>query len=613
MTHPWYAAPWHRASYDRFVEEQLPELISSRLPLQAWSAPPAGGYVRRVSLTIGNGSGIGHLEADLPQPDADGIFEITGRRFVVVPIATTEHLERAEIRCVGDQLRAFIAARLGDAPPGMPWDDAVARTWLPFETWMRDFFDLGGRADGRAPEVRVNLLDDTNWLARAEHLRRIVIPDREKVITAGQVGRTDPFSTPEGPNIGKVLSVARGAAIRDGRIVVVDSAPAAGLSVTSSMVPLVEHDDPNRALMGVNMMRQWLVLPTPEPALVRTGNEPDADRVWCGRNLLTAYVSWGLDTFEDAIAISESCARRLFTDAVIEPGDKLSNRHGGKGVVSRILPDEEMPHLADGTPVELVYSFLGLQTRMNFGQGREAVLGRIAKAEGRPVVAPPFAGPKAGEIKRRLKAADLPESGMEVLRRGKNGPALARPSTAGWVYWGVTHHRVRGKLHATTGKERAQRQGDESLVLASVGAYETILEHFNTCACERKGSGGLAAQVAKGPIEQAAPPTPSFDELERRLAAAGVRVAFDGGRVSFSLGAPRGATLKLACPVRHPWLHDRDLTEIGALPDLAEYRALAAANAQLERVLASHAPESLTSRSRESLARSVRSLFGALV
>ena len=608
MTHPWYTAPWHRESYDRFVEAGLPELISSRLPLQAWSVAPATGRVRRVSLTIGNGGGIGHLEADLPEPDADGIFEIGGRRFVVVPVASTEHLERAEIRCVGEQFRDFLEPRLGEAPPGMNWDDAAVRTWLPFEAWMRDFFGLGA-----GPGVRVNVLDDTNWLARAEHLRRIVITDRVKVITGSQVGRTDPFSTPEGPNIGKMLSVARGATIRDGRIVVVDDAPAAGLSVTSSMIPLVEHDDPNRTLMGANMTRQWLVLPDPEPALVRTGSEPDVDRFWCGRNLLTAYVSWGLDTFEDAIVISESGARKLFTDAAIEPGDKLSNRHGGKGVISRILPDDEMPHLADGTPVELVYSFLGLQTRMNFGQVRESVLGRIAKAEGKPVVAPAFAGPKAREIKGRLKAAGLPESGMEVLTMGKNGPALARPSTAGWVYWGVTHHQVRGKIHATTGKDRAQRQGDESMMLASMGAFETILEHFNTCACERKGSGSLAAQVARGPVEQAEPPTPSFADLERRLAAAGIRAAYEGGRVGFSLAAPQGTRLTLACPVRHPWLHDRDLTEVGAVPDLAEYRALAEANAQLERVLASHAPESLTSRSRQSLARCVRSLFGELV
>ena len=169
------------------------------------------------------------------------------------------------------------------------------------------------------------------------------------------------------------------------------------------MIPLLEHNDPNRLLMGANMLGQWLVPPDPEPALVQTGFEPNAPNFWCGRNLLTAYVSRGADTYEDALTISQSAARRLNYPHELEPGDKLSNRHGAKGVVARILPDDQMPHLPDGTPVELLYSFLGVPLRMNFGQIREALLGRIAHQQGEPIICPPYSAPDEAEIKARLQ------------------------------------------------------------------------------------------------------------------------------------------------------------------------------------------------------------------
>ena len=88
--------------------------------------------------------------------------------------------------------------------------------------------------------------------------------------------------------------------------------------------------------------------------------------------------------------LSESAASRVTHPHPVEPGDKFANRHGQKGVVSRILPDAEMPRLISGTPVDLVVSPLGLQARMNIGQLREAVMGRIAHAENRPAIVSPF-------------------------------------------------------------------------------------------------------------------------------------------------------------------------------------------------------------------------------
>jgi len=153
----------------------------------------------------------------------------------------------------------------------------------------------------------------------------------------------------------------------------------------------------------------------------------------------------GGDTFEDAIVISESCAARLDYPHAIEPGDKLSNRHGTKGTISRILPDKKMPHLPDGTPIELVCSFIGCHARLNFGQVREAILSRIARSEGKPFLAPAFQAFDDDEIKGRLNKAGLSESGMEVLTL--DDKALKRPCTVGWVYWGKTRHLAKDKLH----------------------------------------------------------------------------------------------------------------------------------------------------------------------
>ncbi len=194
-----------------------------------------------------------------------------------------------------------------------------------------------------------------------------------------------------------------------------------------SVIPLVEHSDANRLLMGANMMRQWLPYDQPEPALVQTGNEPLVPEFWCGRNLLTAFVSWGEETDEDGIILSQSGARHLSNpDHQVEPGDKLSNRYGIKGVVSRILPDAEMPKLADGTPVELILCSVGLHSRLAHGQLWEAVLGRLARAEGEPILASAFHGPSEAEIKQRLKAKGLPEDGMEHLLHGETNQPLAQ-------------------------------------------------------------------------------------------------------------------------------------------------------------------------------------------
>ena len=430
----------------------------------------------------------------------------------------------------------------------------------------------------------------------------------------GQLGRVCPIETPEGTNIGRVLSIATGAEIRDGKLVVTDDSPTAALGLSASMIPFLEHNDANRALMGANMMRQWLVPDRPEPALVQTGHEPDEPGFWCGRNLLTAFVSWGPDTFEDGILTSESAAGKLGYHGRLAPGDKLSNRHGTKGVVSRVLPDDQMPHLPDGTAVELVFNFVGCHTRLNFGQVREAVLGFIARAEGQTVVVPPFQAPSAEEIRSHLKSASLPESGMQTLTMGKGGPKLRRPSTVGWVYWGKTFHLAANKIHASTEPSGCQLQAElEYYCLRDAGAFETLAETYNTRSVDRADADTLAARVAARKTVQADPPTPTFSKLAGKLAAAGVRCAFDGKKVALAFAPPEGGGLKLARPVPHPWLGSMEIDEVGRLAESPAFENVVQANSKLERLSSDRAPGSLVGKATDELTQAVTQMFGALL
>lgn len=628
-------APWHRESFDRFTQEQLPQLLAERLPLAGYHVESTGTYTCLMKLTLRGESGeIELVYPDLPQPDQDGVFLVDGNYRVVVPFPSQPELEKAQVRCVGEQLREFFTAHLGEAPENLPWDASLARAWLPIDAWMREFH----RADTS------QYLQTTNWLDRHTHLRRLtlipILPDplhREEVFKPGQMGRACPFCTPEGPNIGRVLEIALGAQIRDGRLVIVDDRPQGALGLSASMIPFLEHSDANRLLMGVNMMRQWMAPPDPatpvhasgwlsdlhqrlregqgprpEPALVQTGNEPEAPDFWGGYNLLTAFITWDGDAFEDAVVLSESAARRLQYPFPVEPGDKLSNRHGAKGVVSRILPDAEMPHLADGTPVELIFSLCSLPSRLNFGQVREALMGRIARAEGKPAIAPPFDAPGEGELRARLKKAGLPEDGMETLTL--KGKELSRRSTVGWVYWGRTFHVARDKVRASVNGDSSQLLGEaEYLALREAGAVEVIREVFNTLAAGRSDAQGLAGRIASGPVTPAGPPTPMFAQLAQRLAAAGIRAELQGEKVKFRFAQPEGAALRLAWPVPHPWLPQRELVEVGAFGELPEYQALAEANARLERLLGSQAPEPLAGKAVAQLQARAKEFFEALL
>ncbi len=131
----------------------------------------------------------------------------------------------------------------------------------------------------------------------------------------------------------------------------------------------------------------------------------------------------------------------------ISIGDKLSGRHGNKGVISTILPEEDMPYAADGTPIDIILSPLGVPSRMNLGQILEMHLGMAANTLGYQAIVPPFLGAKHEEIKEELKKAGFAENGKMKLFDGRTGEAFGQDIAVGYMYMLKLHHMVEDKIH----------------------------------------------------------------------------------------------------------------------------------------------------------------------
>lgn len=132
----------------------------------------------------------------------------------------------------------------------------------------------------------------------------------------------------------------------------------------------------------------------------------------------------------------------------ISEGDKMAGRHGNKGVISRILPEEDMPFLPDGTPVQIVLNPLGVPSRMNIGQILETHLGMAAKALGMHMATPVFDGATEGEIEATMTKAGLREDGKTLLYDGRTGMPFDEPVTVGYIYMLKLAHLVDDKIHA---------------------------------------------------------------------------------------------------------------------------------------------------------------------
>ena len=131
----------------------------------------------------------------------------------------------------------------------------------------------------------------------------------------------------------------------------------------------------------------------------------------------------------------------------VSVGDKLAGRHGNKGVISRILPEEDMPYMADGTPIDVILTPLGVPSRMNLGQILELHLGMAAHALNYQAIVPPFAGATGEEIKQELVRAGLPANGKIPLYDGRTGDKFQQDISVGYMYILKLHHMVEDKIH----------------------------------------------------------------------------------------------------------------------------------------------------------------------
>jgi DNA-directed RNA polymerase subunit beta len=198
----------------------------------------------------------------------------------------------------------------------------------------------------------------------------------------------------------------------------------------------------------------------------------------------------------------------------VSVGDKMAGRHGNKGVVSRIVPEEDMPHLPDGTPVEIILNPLGVPSRMNVGQILETHLGWAVEKLGFKASTPVFNGATIGEIKKLLTDAGLPESGKIELYDGMTGDPFDAPVTVGQIYMMKLSHLVDDKIHARSigpyslvsqqplgGKAQfgGQRFGEmEVWALEAYGASYTLQELLTVKSDDVAGRSKIYEAIVKG-------------------------------------------------------------------------------------------------------------------
>ncbi|MGV8122708.1 MAG: hypothetical protein AB2L14_23350 [Candidatus Xenobiia bacterium LiM19] len=411
----------------------------------------------------------------------------------------------------------------------------------------------------------LQFLDKTNPLAEISHKRKVTfcgkggirnfysdkIPERE--VHPSHEGKLCPVETVESKHIGLNLSLASGADIASDGSGIEKREPYASssmLGVAASLIPFIEHDDMNRAMMGAKHMKQALPLLFPETPLVRTGMELATGRgsglciiaekdgaflssdessieirysdepkprnillpvmpgiqpgtgsffrgahqcvsstdhngilmksnqkfhagevlVDCsmtingelalGVNLLVAYMPWYGYNFEDAIVVSSRLVEEEILTSLhldddgclvrrrLAVGDKITGRHGNKGVVSLILDKDEMPRLEDGTPADILLNPHGILSRMNIGQLYETHLGFFAKKTGEPQIVKPFERSLTWSvIKKRLARFGMEDGKAIVSWTNADGKACHVKAAVGYQYFLKLVHIAEQKSH----------------------------------------------------------------------------------------------------------------------------------------------------------------------
>jgi len=226
----------------------------------------------------------------------------------------------------------------------------------------------------------------------------------------------------------------------------------------------------------------------------------------------------------------------------IRVGDKVAGRHGNKGVVAKIIPEEDMPFLEDGTPVEVVLNPLSVPSRMNIGQILEVHLGWVAKVLGIKIICPVFEGPKEEEIRRLLKGASLPESGKVILHDGQTGVPFHQPVTVGYMYMMKLIHLAEEKMHArSTGpyalitqqplggrsRQGGQRFGEmEVWALEGYGAAYSLQEMLTGKSDDLQARAKIHESIMRGENFLDTQTPESFKVLVKELQSLGLSLEF---------------------------------------------------------------------------------------
>jgi len=217
----------------------------------------------------------------------------------------------------------------------------------------------------------------------------------------------------------------------------------------------------------------------------------------------------------------------------ISVGDKMAGRHGNKGVISKVLPEEDMPFLEDGTPVDIILNPLGVPSRMNVGQILETHLGWAASKLGFAAICPVFDGASEQAIHDALEEAGLPTEGKSVLYDGRSGDAFEQRVTVGMIYMLKLHHLVDDKVHARAtgpyslitqqplgGKARfgGQRFGEmEVWALEAYGAAYILQELLTVKSDDVEGRTKIYESMVKGENTLEAGTPASFDVLMNEI------------------------------------------------------------------------------------------------
>jgi DNA-directed RNA polymerase subunit beta len=232
---------------------------------------------------------------------------------------------------------------------------------------------------------------------------------------------------------------------------------------------------------------------------------------------------------------------------VISVGDKMAGRHGNKGVIAKILPREDMPFLADGTPVQILLNPLGVPSRMNVGQILETHLGWAAAALGFRAVTPVFDGASEEEINAALDKAGLPKHGKAQLYDGRTGEAMEQETTVGYIYMMKLHHLVDDKVHARStgpyslitqqplgGKARfgGQRFGEmEVWALEAYGAAYILQELLTVKSDDVEGRTKIYEAMVKGENTLEAGTPASFDVLTNEIRGLALNMQLEKRRI----------------------------------------------------------------------------------